>query len=235
MIELRNSNSVLANNIFTYGIGKEELSHEQLEELSAIKIASFKLDNSVYQAEEKIFFKEFSRELIKNHQALFVFMEKLPKPISKSRSYKKLMYPHRKQVGEGNLFEEEVIVKENQSILVSAVAIDDQNLDYVCDHLIGSLFVFGYVFGKDQEVKAAFDQLSLSSIIKSENYVKGIFDLNILWLIAHVLNDQAAVFMRSTDGKDNSYMNVFYTNPKVTGFVEEMRRKFKVVSRGAIN
>ena len=71
------------------------------------------------KCEKKIFFRELSELLISQYNLYFFFVEKTTERRSKMRTHKKMMYTYKKQIGKDFLFEYEIELEGDRTILLS--------------------------------------------------------------------------------------------------------------------
>jgi hypothetical protein len=210
MIRAYRSSTPFNSPVLTYTKSKEGLSASQLDSLLHVKTLSFQFGEEVYEAEERLFFKMLAKQIMQGYHLALVLAEKMPQPASKSRSYKKLLYPHRQALGAAKLFEAETLLAEGCSILYSAVLLGTENLDYACRHLLDSRLAFGLIFGRDTSLSAALRRTALSELIEKTARPHAPLDLNPLLLIAQTVMPDTALLHRSADGVDRTCLHLFY-------------------------
>lgn len=216
MIKEYQSDTPFNSAVLTYTKRKEEVPAVQLDGLSRVRTLSFQLDEEVYEAEAKLFFKICFQGIMRQYHFALVLMDKKPQLASRSRSYKKLLYPHRQALGAECLLESEVMLPSSKaSVLYSAVLLDADNFDYSCDNLLDSRFAFGLVFSKDADLSEAIRRVALDDLIEKHARPHKLLDLNPLLLIDQAVTPNSALLQRSSDGRDRVCLHFFYEDGPV--------------------
>lgn len=228
MIKVEQSNKLLSNDILAFTISKEELSILEKSSLEKLSLFSFKFNSEVYSIEKKIFFRQLSELLISQYDLYYFFVEKTAKKRSPIRTYKKMMYPHRNQIGKDFLFEYEIELEKDRTILFSAILVDDSNVDYVCSKLLDSRFSFACLVNKTKNKKSILERILLKNYLIKKKSENSVIDLNILKIAANLVDDKTSIIRRSNDGLDNTYLSVFYQNTSHIEVMKSMRNKFSI-------
>lgn len=228
MIKAIGGHTVLENPVLTFTTSKDQLSVVEKELLSEINLFNYKFGKNVYSFEQRLFMKMLLEIFINEYNLFFYYLEKTAEPKTRLRSHKKLMYGHRKSIGEENIYEEEVQLNSNQTIIYSILHLTKDNIDYINENLIDSRFLFGYIANNDAPKNSIFDNLEIKKIIQSNPIKKGVFDMNILKVVSSKVNNSASILRLFRDGLNNDYVSLFYKNLDHLEEMKEMMNKFKI-------
>lgn len=228
MIKSISTTQILDHPILPFTFSKSQLSDAEKASVSVKKVFHYQFEEDVYAVEPDLFFKTLMRSFVEERNLYFFYVDKVAEPQYRLRSHKKLLYAHRDRIGQDQLYEEEVELRSGETVLYSIVRVDESNLDYVCAHLVNSLFAFGLV--KDLPNRGDYyEGLSLRSLIQSQPpSSRGLFDINLLKVVAHLVDESSSVIRVFKDGLDNDYLSLFYENEQHLSIMEAMKKRFKV-------
>lgn len=219
---------ILDNPVMVFTRSKDQLSTAEKEAISKKRAYHYKFEEDVYSFEQRLFFSILMKLFIERFELYFCYLDKIAEPPTKLRSHKKLMHAHKKSIGPGNLYEEEVELDAGKTIMYSIIHLDEANVDYVCKHLVDSRFVFGVVRDK-QEGGDLFRGLALTELIQTNPpSSSNIFDLNLLRAVNQLVNNTSSVISISRDGLNNDYLSLFYENESHLELMKGMKGQFKV-------
>ena len=228
MIKSISTTQILDYPILPFTFSKTQLSDEERAAVLAKKVFHYQFEEDVYAVEQDLFFKTLMRSFAEERDLYFFYIDKMAEPHSRLRSHKKLLYAHREHIGRDCLYEEEVELPSGKTILYSIVRVEESNLEYVCTHLINSLFAFGLVKDHKKRVRN-FEDLSLRQLILSQPPSPGeLFDINLLKVIARLVDRETSVIRVLRDGLNNDFLSLFYENEQHLALMEAMKDQFKV-------
>lgn len=228
MIKSISTTQILDHPILPFTFSKTQLSDEEQAAVLVKKVFHYQFGEDVYSVEQDLFFKTLMRSFAEGHSLYFFYIDKVAEPQSRLRSHKKLLYAHRDRIGRDHLYEEEVALRSGKTVLYSIVRVDESNLDYVCAHLVNSLFAFGLVTDH-QSGEHNFEGFSLRQLIQRQPpSSSGLFDINLLKVVAHLVDESSSVIRVFRDGLDNDYLSLFYENEQHLAIMEAMKKRFKV-------
>lgn len=148
MIEIHKSGNLLEDPFFNFDYSKQFLNKREIVGLQEIRGLSFYIKGDSSFLEYDIFLKRLLKHLLTNYKIYLILSENYPSPINRIRTYKKLLYKEDEKIGEQNLFQTEIELGNNQSILSSIVRLTEGNINYCTANLIDSLFRFGFIIKK---------------------------------------------------------------------------------------
>jgi hypothetical protein len=219
---------ILDNPILPFASRKGHLSDAEKAAVSGKRVFHYKFEEDVYTVEQDLFFKTLMGRFMAASHLYFYYIDKMAEQKSRLRSHKKLLYAHREAIDQANLYEEEVALGQGKTILYSIVRVDKSNVDYVCKHLINSLFSFGLVKDGNQQ-KDWLEGLRLTDLLQAHPPLSSeLFDVNLLSVIGRFVNNQTSLIRLSRDGLDNDYLSLFYESESHLSLMKAMKQQFTI-------
>lgn len=215
-------------NLKKFPLSISELDESEMNRLSKTSVIEFKINDYSNHLFDKLL-KSLLNTIIKTHKLYFIYVENLPQKRNKIRSLKKLFRSHKSKLGRTNLFELEIDLESNKSIISALVKINKSNIDYCIDELINSNFSFGYAILKD---KRSFPTNRTDFINKQiSNKLEGrkTFKVNLLKSISQNLNVNKMIFDIKTSGRDEEIIEIFYKK-NITEGISKVEKEFKSIS-----
>lgn len=211
MTHISHTSSILKSKAFPFTSGtREDLALMDVEKANHIQGIDFAFDSS---DEHRRFFVDMIAQLATDYDIYFYYLEKTATEPSAIRSKKKLLYPHRLQLGLTNLYQEEVVLPSLKTLLYSIIKLDVTNTDYVLSMLVNSLFSFAYLRKKSDSVEFGFERITLTEAIKAHQKPVGrIFELSPIILMNQLLDDHSAMIRIVKDGSDKTHLTFYYTS-----------------------
>ena len=211
MIKIFQINNILDNNRVSFSESKKYLSVEELEKLKHIELLDFKFSKDLYFEDWKTYFLNIFTHLFNDYNVYFYITEKRAKQKSKVRSLKKLLYPYKSKLKSSDVFEDEVLMDEGKTIIYSVIKLSMNNIEFVLDNFLNSSLSFIRIDSSSLNDK----DLSISSFIEKATFKKGgLFDYNILKLLAFMISDHSSIINIHIDGSDNYHLRFFFQNRK---------------------
>lgn len=206
MINTNKHHIILSNYPFASGQLSPNEAHE-LEDVQEWKISVREFSGSSF----KKVTKELTSSLLKNFKVYFIYCETFPQPKSKMRTFKKMFHGQKSELGINNLFELEIDIEDNKSILTGILRIDEKNMDTAMDQ-INSNFSFGLAVKKTKRSfpsnKATFLQQLKEIALKGVKSSK----TNILKAISKNLDAHKIIFVLRSTGNDEEIISLFSRN-----------------------
>ncbi|PSR15419.1 MAG: hypothetical protein DA408_08595 [Bacteroidetes bacterium] len=225
MIKFFHIDNILDSNIISFSESKKELSIKEIDSLKRVKLFEFQLPYSSYANENKDFLATILINLLADYRIHFYLIEKTAKQKARSRSLKKLLYPYKKHLLSSNIYEEEVLLEGDKTLIYSIVELSVDNLQFVVENLVDSRLSFIRV-DKNEFEKT---NLSISELIQKTPLKKGdLFDLNKLRLLDFVISDYSSVINMHMDGSDKYYLRFFFQNQGHADYIKDLSDLFRI-------
>lgn len=216
MIELHRTEDLTKDDFFNFDFSKSSLSTFEIGKLKKIEGVAFYFKNDPDSVAINEFLKRSLLTLLPDHKIYFLFFEKFPARKSRIRSHQKLFKKTVPTLGEKNLTELEVEVREEQSVLSALITLSSDNIDFVLTSLITSLFSFGYIVEKGSRSFKTNKENFLRKIVLSYSSVTNSkLHTNYLKLTSHITNENSAIFRLVLDGRNNQIFEFLGTEFKV--------------------
>jgi hypothetical protein len=223
MIKFFQIDDILDNKKVSFSESKKELSLEEIENLKRVRLFDFQLSASSYVDDNKVFLRTMLINLVEKFRVHLYLTEKTAKRKSKSRSFKKLLYPYKNNLLSSNIFEEEVSVDEDKTLIYSVVELSIDNFQFVIDNLTDSKLAFIRIDTRNLEKV----DLSISRLIQKTPLKKGdLFDFNKLKLLDFIVSDHSSVMNSYMDGLDNYHLRFFFQSQSHSEYVRDLSSIF---------
>ena len=214
-------------NLEKFPLSLSELGEKEIKKLSEISVLEFKINDYSDCLFEKLL-KNLMNTIIKTHKLYFIYFESLPQKKTQIRSFKKIFRSHKSKLGKVNLFELEVDIEPNKSIISALVKIDKNNIDYCIDELINSNFSFGYATLKDKRSFPVNKTEFINKHILNKLEGRKLFKVNLLKSISQNLNANKIIFDLKISGRDEEIIEIFFKDKIIEG-ISQVEKEFKSI------
>lgn len=148
-------------------------------------------------------FKNILLSLLENNKIYLTYIENFVSEKSKVRTYRKMFYQYKKNIGKNNLFELEIDINSSQSVLSSIIKLNKKNIDFCLEELINSNFNFGFIVPKNsrsfKKNRTHFLDQLITNRLKDEKTIK----TNFLKSLSKNLNKKKSIFtIHRTESKE---------------------------------
>lgn len=227
MIKFFQIDDILDNKKVSFSESKKGLSLEEIENLKRVRLFDFQLSTNSWAGDDdnKFFFRTMLIYLVEKFRVHLYLTERTVKRKSKSRSFKKLLYPYKNNLLSSNIFEEEVSIDEDKTLIYSVVELSIDNFQFVIDNLADSKLAFFRIDTRNLEKV----DLSISRLIQKTPLKKdGLFDFNMLKLLDFVVSDDSSVMNSYMDGLDNCHLRFFFQSESHSEYVRDLSSIFRI-------
>lgn len=226
MITIHHIDKLLESEYIHFDYSKQFLTVDEIFFLEKVNGMRFYFENDLFSTEFDSFLKKCLLYFIEINTLYFVYLEPYASARSKIRSYRKLFYDVKTEIGAENVAEVEVPIGTNESRLSAVVKITKQNLNFITAFHFNSAFVFGYITDKNLLVDTAISQSFLKSLIEKDLNQDKTSSLNLLKSINRLINAQDVLLTIATDGKNNQSINFFGMQPYLNGLSQILEERF---------
>jgi len=230
MIEIHKTDNILSEGFFNFAHSKEYLSKTDFTNISKIKGLGFYFkEDDIESTEFKHFFKSLNKLLLNEDAVYLVLIEIYPKKRNRVRSKRLMFYEERKELGEENILESEIEFIGNETIIIGAVKITEDNFDYCMDNLVDEYFSFGYIVCKKKDRFQNDVNQIFEKIIKDFSNSDKAFQINYLKLSNYILKEGSLIYRITLDGKSNQSLEIYGSDSdieKLENRVENQLNKF---------
>ena len=230
MIEIHKTENLLKEGFFNFEYSKEFLTINELEGINKVKgLGLYFKDDDIESREFKHFFRSFNSFLLEEYEVYFTLIELYPKKSNRIRSKRKLFYNNQEEIGEDNIIETEVKFLDEETILTGVVKLTRNNFDYCTNHLINSLFSFGYVIKKGKELFGGEVNQTLEKIVKEFSNSTKRYQINYLKLVNSILEDQSVIYRIALDGRNNQSIELYGLEKEIKEIEEIVNNKLRKI------
>ena len=203
----------------------------QLSPKEIAQLATFEEWGIMVKAYSNSIFDNFTKNLIlylyDNFNVYFIYIETFPQLKSKIRSHKKMFYAHNGAIKKSNLYEVEIDLEDNKSILSAIVKIDKYNFEYCLSH-INSNFAFCLAVEKSKRSFPVNRYDFLKRLIGQRNKEDKLTKVNFLKVLIQTINDSRLIFTIKSTGNDEESISLFAKNTqKIEHGIREIIRQNK--------
>lgn len=141
------------------------------------------------------------------YRVYFVYIEPFRQKKSKIRSLKKLFFAQKNEIGTQKIFEEELDLGADNSVMSAIIRLDEKNVDFLTNN-ISSNFAFGFFVPRP---KKSFSQNKKVFLSQLKNYIfeeKNAVKINIFKAIVQAVPQQL-FFSFGTDKNDKEHIRIF--------------------------
>lgn len=186
------------------------LDSEELFRLSAVRRTGFVVNEATGTSFLKLL-EAVLKSLLCAHEVYFVYAEHQSQPKSRLRSYRKMMYGHRKHLGaDSDLTECEFDCSAERSVMLALLRIKEGNLAYTLSHLIDSRLAFGLALPKGGSSFTIDAQDYLASLFQSRLEGQQNFHLNFLKAVLKPPQAVKYCFRIRSTGRDEEILDFFH-------------------------
>jgi len=208
-------------NIFeNYPFSAEQLSAEEISQFAELEEWRLVLKENKY-----LTFRELIQKVVlsflEDFKVYLVYVESFPQPKSKLRTFKKLFYNPKKQIGEQNLYETEIDFTAHKSILTALIQLDETNFEYSINQMNSNL-AFGFIVRKNTQSFPTNPEIFLTKLVNQRLPEAQPLKVNILKVVAENYTDNNLIFTLQSTGKDEEIISFFTKNN--TGLGEKINQ-----------
>jgi ribosomal protein S6E (S10) len=190
------------------------LSSQGLEAYASIRYSTLSIDRADFSS----LLADFFSKTMKSHQLYFAYLEPGPQQKHRMRSHKKMFYSALQagQLSKAEVWEEELEVSTNCSLLGAVIRGTEDNIGYVMEQQLHTNFRFGFILPKNE----CFDPSELLHQITS--YLRPASKLTRVdfpKLLQRFSVNQAHVFYMPFDANGKLQLSLF-AHRKDTTFLE---------------
>ncbi len=225
MIEIKTNYSYRKRHPFDL----DSLSERELAILEQIKVHEFIVNDLDDQIFKNIFY-EVLRKLLDSYKVYFVYYNSRLQKKSRIRSHKKLFYGHYNAIGKANVVESEFDLENDQSMIISLLALQKNNIDYFLKHLLNSALAFGFAIPKGKRSFKINRTGYLESLFNNSYYLENNIRINFLKLLAGK-DSVIEFFLRiRTTGRDEEILDIFNKKSNNHSLIESMAMHYMAVA-----
>lgn len=189
---------------------------EDKQALNNISIARLKVCEAGFDSminEELEFQKLLEVSLaffLPSQEILALFVEGLPAPKRKLRSYAGIFYRLKRELGKELFTEQELDLPGNQSLFIGMMKVERAVLPIFLDKLTSSRFIFGILMERGKERRQNNEEI-LASFYEEAVFIEKEKHVRINWLkgINLLCSDSNIIFRLASDGQDNQYLEFY--------------------------
>lgn len=197
---------------YLFSGGKEE----DMQLLANISITRLKVREAGFDSmiNEELEFQKLTEVsltyFLTSHEILALFVEGMPAPKRKLRSYAGMFYRLKRQLGDELFIEQELSLPGNKSLFVGMMKVEVPVISVFLKELISSRFIIGILKERDKEQLQTNEEL-LNCFYKETISIEKEKHVRINWLKGiHLLcGDNNIVFRLASDGQDNQYLEFY--------------------------
>lgn len=187
--------------VTTFPLSRKYITDNDLDNLSEINVQETTIEEyyeQKFNAELKATLKSF----LDNNKIYLIHIENFAAYKNKVRSFRKMFYSYRENIGKNNILETEIDINENQSVLSSIIKLDKKNIDFCLEELINSNLAFGFIVPKKSRSFKKNRTHFLNQLIKNRLEEKTI-EINFLKSLSNNLNKNKVIFtIHRTESKE---------------------------------
>ena len=215
--------SIKLRNKWNIKQGVMEPSLDHLQQWAKIAVGSLMLQETSVSWFFRRILKESLLELQKEDSIYFLFVEPWASPVSRLRSYKKMLRPFEKYLGAENLFEEEALLEDETSVFSAVLTLTASNLDFVQEHLLGGGFVGGIIHDQNRPFTEQEKSALTKEILKKSRFIKTMFSFDLVAVTDTIVNDETTFFRIYHDQDDRFYLEFWGYKARVAALLNKLR------------